>query len=401
MTLDCDGTAAPSTTSSEERRQRAVESLGVLDAGPTERLDRITRLARAIFEVPLSSISILDKDRAFLPSAQGFSVREHPRRDSFCDLATAENATLVVQDALTERRFSQVSEVVVDHIRFFAGEPLRDHVGNVIAMFCLLDTEPRTFDEADLLTFRDLAGWAEHELLSSNEMTQAGIVQAALLPPSGIRTGPWEIDGVCLPALAVGGDFYDYGVSSGVLHVVLGDVMGKGTVAALVGAGVRAAVRGTQSAVSAGVDLGITATQVARSLLQDLERAESFVTLFETAVDLEDGTTRYVDAGMGLGLVVRHDGAVEQLCSDDRPFGILPDDHWTEHTTVLGPGDRMLLFSDGLLDLIDDPDTWLEPISGMVGGLTSTADLLSGISSLSQGRTALDDVTCVAVFRDG
>jgi sigma-B regulation protein RsbU (phosphoserine phosphatase) len=60
MTLDCDGTAAPSTTSSEERRQRAVESLGVLDAGPTERLDRITRLARAIFEVPLSSISILD-----------------------------------------------------------------------------------------------------------------------------------------------------------------------------------------------------------------------------------------------------------------------------------------------------------------------------------------------------
>ena len=45
----------------------------------------------------------------------------------------------------------------------------------------------------------------------------------------------------------------------------------------------------------------------------------------------------------------------ERLQSSDRPIGILPDDTWTEHRDHLAPGDRMLLFSDGLLDLLDGP----------------------------------------------
>jgi phosphoserine phosphatase RsbU/P len=394
-----DDTTHGADASREERRQRAVESLGVLDGGPNERLDRITRLARTIFGVPLSSVTILDGDRAFFPSAQGFQSREVPREDTFCDHTTNAAAPVIVEDAGLDPRFRDLAPVTQDHIRFYAGEPLLDPVGNVLGTFCLFDTEPRSLSDEEAITFRDLAKWAEQELLSSTEMAQAGLVQASMLPAQGITTGPWEIDGICLPALAVGGDFYDFGVDNDVLHLGLGDVMGKGTGAALVGAGVRAALRGTHSAVTAGVDLGVIATQVARSLMPDLERTESFVTLFEAAVDLEDGTLRYVDAGMGLCLVVRDDGRVEQLRGPDRPFGILPDDHWTEKDTVLGPGDRMLLFSDGLLDLLDDPDAWLEPVAGMVSGLATAADLLAGISSLAGQRTALDDVTAVAVFR--
>ena len=394
-----DGSAAD--VDREERRQRAVDSLGVLDSGPSDRLDRITRLARTIFGVPLSSITMLDHDRAFLPSAQGFGeVRELPRDQTFCERTTHQGHTLVIEDASLDARFASLDVVVRDHVRFYAGEPLQDPMGNVVATFCLFDTEPRTLSDEELLTFRDLAAWAQQELLSANEMAQAGLVQALMLPSRGLRHGPWQVDGICLPALAVGGDFYDYGVTSDVLHLGLGDVMGKGTGAALVGAGVRSAIRGTHAAVTAGVDLGIVATQVARSLMTDLERAESFVTLFEAAVDLDDGTTRYIDAGMGLCLVVRADGSFEQLSSDDRPFGILPDDHWTEHETVLAPGDRMLLFSDGLLDLLDDPDVWLGPVGAMVSELDSPADLLAGLSGLAGRRTALDDVTAVAVFRD-
>lgn len=383
----------------EDRRQRAVESLGILDAAPSDRLDRITRLARTVFGVARSSITVLDRDRAFFPSAPGFTVREMPREETFCGRTTAEDATIVVADARVDPRFRELPVVVDDGIRFYAGELLRDPLGNAVGVFCLYDTEPRTFTDTELVTFRDLASWAGQELLSTSEMTQAGLVQASMLPPRGIRNGPWEIDGLCLPALAVGGDFYDFGVNSGVLHLGLGDVMGKGTGAALVGAGVRAALRGTHSAVTAGVDLGIVATQVARSLMPDLERAESFVTLYQAALDLEDGTLRYIDAGMGLCLVVRHDGSVEQLSSDDRPFGILPDDHWTEHETVLAPGDRLLLFSDGVLDLLDDPDVWLAPVGRMVAGLESPGGLRAGISGLAGRRTALDDVTAVAVFR--
>jgi serine phosphatase RsbU (regulator of sigma subunit) len=188
-------------------------------------------------------------------------------------------------------------------------------------------------------------------------------------------------------------------VAQGTLHVDMGDVMGKGTGAALVGAGARAAIRGTHAAVTAGADLGVTVTHVARSLLPDLERAGSFVTLFEAAVDLEDGLMRYVDAGMGLALLRHADGTLERLTGRDRPLGVLPDDHWTEQQAELGPGDRMIVFSDGLLDLLDDPEAWPDAVAGLLAGADTAPGLLAEVVALGAQRVALDDVTVVAVYR--
>jgi sigma-B regulation protein RsbU (phosphoserine phosphatase) len=188
-------------------------------------------------------------------------------------------------------------------------------------------------------------------------------------------------------------------VSDGVIHIGLGDVMGKGTGAALVGAGVRAAVRSTHRAVVSGADLGATTLKVARTLQDDLDRNESFVTLFQCAIDVEDGTLRYVDAGAGLCVVVRADGKVERLVSEDRPIGILPDDTWTEHRTHLAPGDRMLVFSDGLLDLFEDQSRWWDDIAGLVSEHDEPAALLRAARELATQLVSFDDVTVVAVYR--
>jgi len=386
-------------TVAEERRQRAVESLNLSEGLKDERFERITRLARTVFGVPMTTITILDGDRAWFPSSQGVDVDEMPREDTFCDRTTDEGRLLMVQDAAQDDRFRRLPIVEHGNIRFYAGHPLRDAIGNVVGTFCIYDTEPRVLEGDMLVAFRDMAAWAEQELVSSAEMSQAGRVQASMLPARAVRVGGWEINGLCLPALAVGGDFYDYGVTDGVAHLGLGDVMGKGTGAALVGAGVRAAIRSTNAAVTAGVDLGITATQVARSLLPDLERTESFVTLFEAAIDLEDGFTRYVDAGAGLCLLIHGDGSEERLDSKDRPFGILPDDHWSEHQVSLDPGSRMLVFSDGLLDLIDDPIEWWHDVGTLMRRADDVSALLALVARLTRERTALDDVTAVAVFR--
>ncbi|MBC7632225.1 SpoIIE family protein phosphatase [Aeromicrobium sp.] len=383
----------------EERRQRAVESLQLSEGQKEERFERITRLARTVFSVPMTTITILDDDRAWFPSSQGIDVDEIPREDTFCDRTTDEGQLLVVEDATQDDRFRHLPIVEHGNMRFYAGHPLRDAIGNVVGTFCIYDTEPRTLEGDLLVAFRDIAAWAEQELVSSTEMLQAGRVQASMLPARAVRVGGWEISGLCLPALAVGGDFYDYGVTNGVVHLGLGDVMGKGTGAALVGAGVRAAIRSTHAAVTAGVDLGITATQVARSLLPDLERTESFVTLFEAAIDLEDGFTRYVDAGAGLCLLIHGDGSEERLKSKDRPFGILPDDHWSEHQVNLDPGSRMLIFSDGLLDLIDDPIEWWHDVGALMRKADDVDSVLDLVARLARDRTALDDVTAVAVFR--
>ncbi|QVT80153.1 Phosphoserine phosphatase RsbU [Nocardioides aquaticus] len=322
-----------------------------------------------------------------------------PRDETLCDTTQGLGDTLVVEDARQDPRFADLPMVEAGMLVSYAGVPLRDSMGHVLGSLCISDTKPRRLDADDLDTLTDLARWAEQELTASSEMRQARQVQTSMLPVLPVSTEEWEVAGMCLPALAVGGDFYDYTVTDDVLHVMLGDVMGKGTGAALVGAGIRAALRGTTPAVVAGVDLGVTTTQVARSVNTDLERAESFVTLVQAAVDLDDGTARYVDGGAGLGLVVHHDGTCTRLSSLDRPIGVLPDDHWTEHELDLHPGDRLVLFSDGLLDLLEDPMTWWEPVEAMVREAEDVSDLLGSVGLLARRRTPLDDVTAVGVFR--
>lgn len=377
---------------------RVAQSLGRWDQR-SERLDRITRLTRTIFDVRWTSITVLDEDQAWFPSAQGFEQRVMPRRETFCNHTARADAEIQVADATLDQRFAALPAVLNDGIRFYAGVPLRDPAGHTVGVFCLYDDRVRELDADEQQTLEDLAAWAEQELLAAAEMARASQVQTSMLPAGPIRLAGWSVHGLCLPALAVGGDLFDYAVSDEVLHVGIGDVMGKGTGAALLGAGVRSALRGTHQAVVAGVDLGVTVTQVARALAPDLRRAESFVTLVEGAVDLDDGYFRYVDAGSGLLLIVRADGTVDRLRSDDLPLGILSDAHWSERSTTLEPGDRMLLFSDGLLDLVDDQVEWWVPIGAMVAAHDDTTELLRHISDLTARVQPSDDVTVVAVFR--
>ncbi len=394
--------SARSMRAAEDQRQRALDSLALEDSGQQERFDRITRLARRSLAMPMAYITVLDRDRAWWPSSTGFPPgmpSDTAREQTLCNTTQGLGETLVVEDARTDPRFAHLEAVVMGMIVSYAGVPLCDPMGHVLGSLCVSDVVPRCLDEAELAILTDLARWAEQELTASSEMRQARQVQSSMLPVLPVSTEEWEVAGMCLPALAVGGDFFDYSVSDEVLHVMLGDVMGKGTGAALVGAGIRAALRGTTPAVVAGVDLGVTTTQVARSVNTDLERAESFVTLVQAAVDLEDGTARYVDGGAGLGLVARHDGTSTRLSSLDRPIGVLPDDHWTEHHLDLAAGDRLVLFSDGLLDLLDDPLVWWDAVEALVRDADDVSDLLGSIGLLARRRTPLDDVTAVGIFR--
>ena len=381
----------------EERRQRAVEALPVVPGERQPRLDRITGLARSFFGVDASTVTVLDGDRAYWPGQAGFDESLGVRAETFCEQTVAEDSMVVVEDSLLDPRFREKSYAIDGTVRFYAGAPLRDGQGNVVATFCLFDSQPRTLDDDQRETFLDLAAWAQQELVDSAEMSQASVVQTSMLPETALETECWEIDGICTPSLSVGGDFYDFSVSGGVLHLAVGDVMGKGTGAALLGAGLRAALRGTLSAVSAGVDLGVTVTQLAQAQMPDLERAGSFVTLFQGAIDTDDGRVRYVDAGCGLVVRVTAAGEVEHLRSRDMPLGVLPGDHWNEHEVYLDPGDRLFVFSDGILDLLDDPDDWVPGIAGLAADNPGVGDFLATVQHLTRTRTPLDDVTAVVV----
>ncbi|HXH79313.1 GAF domain-containing SpoIIE family protein phosphatase [Nocardioides sp.] len=386
----------------ERRRQRAVDSLGLsapLRQLRDARFERITRVASKVLDTAWASITVLDGDQAWFPSAHGFDIPLMARDETFCSRTTAYGRVTVVPDATLDPDFASLPLVVGEGIRFYAGVPLVDPTGNIVGVFCVYDHEPRTLPGEDLQTLEDLAAWAQQELIGSGEMLRAGRVQAAMLPAAPIRTDGWHVDGICMPALAVGGDTFDYALTDAIVHIGLGDVMGKGTGAALVGAGVRAAVRSLHLDVVQGADLGAMTHRLSQVLQGDLDRAESFVTLFQCAIDTRSGAVRYVDAGAGLCVVVRVDGSVERMASEDRPIGILPEDTWTQHRTTLEPGERMLMFSDGLLDLLEDQVEWWHEVGRLVADHADPPGLLTAIRMLTVDQLGLDDVTAVAVYR--
>jgi sigma-B regulation protein RsbU (phosphoserine phosphatase) len=198
---------------------------------------------------------------------------------------------------------------------------------------------------------------AEEALLQSEKrrvrlQTQldfAARVQAKLLPDKLPQLPGFEIAARCRPAWQVGGDFYDFqNTGPGRFTLTLGDVMGKGLPAAMLMATVRATLR----AVSHTCPPAEALRQAELALRQDLENSESFVTLFHARLELPARRLTYVDCGHGLVYMLRANGRVEELLPRGLPLGILSSDPIQSGTTEFNPGDALILFSDGLLEVI-------------------------------------------------
>ncbi len=342
----------------EQIRQRAVQRMLVLDSPPEERFDRLTRLAQKVFDVPISTITLLDNDRVWRKSCAGMSVRETPRSESFCSAAVALERMLVVEDARLDPRFDGLSQVRAEPgIRFYAGSPLADPDGTVVGTFCLFDFRPRSLNERDRELLNELADWAQQELNGSADTRRAREVQQELLPRSTPDLAGYDIGALCLPAHTVGGDFYDYVMVDDTLGFCVADVMGKGTGAAIITATVRAAMRSAARRAfadgrpPANYSPASVLRHTNRAIQSDLEATGSLVTIFAGYIHGPSGTLGYADGGHGLTVVVGAEGSVHWLESLDLPLGVDSGTVWADQRVVLRPGATMFCFSDGLLDL--------------------------------------------------
>src|SRR5215218_2052230 len=146
------------TTMSEQVSStiRVAQSLGRWDER-SERLDRITRLARKIFDTRWTSITVLDDKQAWFPSAAGFDQRVMPREDTFCNHTAQADTDVRVADATLDPRFQSLPAVLDSGIRFYAGVPLRDPGGHTVGVFCLYDDRVRELDAEEQQTLEDLA----------------------------------------------------------------------------------------------------------------------------------------------------------------------------------------------------------------------------------------------------
>ncbi|WP_307722101.1 sensor domain-containing diguanylate cyclase [Duganella callida] len=138
----------------------------MLDTPPEERFDRVTRMARRLFGVPVALVSLVDENRQWFKSRSGLDdVTETPRNVSFCGHAILGDDIFLIRNALADERFADNPLVTsAPHIRFYAGMPLRSAGGVKLGTLCLLDTKPRDFDADDAAALRDLAAMVEDEL---------------------------------------------------------------------------------------------------------------------------------------------------------------------------------------------------------------------------------------------
>jgi phosphoribosyl 1,2-cyclic phosphodiesterase/CheY-like chemotaxis protein len=149
----------------EELRLAALHALGILDTPAEERFDRLTRLAAALFDVPIALVSLVDRDRQWFKSRHGLGLLETHRDASFCAHALHREDAMVIPDARLDDRFADNPQVTgPPRLRFYAGYPLSDADGACFGTLCLIDTRPRELDGAKLDLFRDLGALVRREL---------------------------------------------------------------------------------------------------------------------------------------------------------------------------------------------------------------------------------------------
>lgn len=149
----------------EQDRLDSLDRYDVLDTPSEEGFDRITRLTRRYFGVAMSSITFTDGHRQWFKSQQGMTINEVSKQQAFYQAPARGGEPLVVPDALADLRYKSHPLVVGEpHIRFFAGVPLRTPDGHDIGMLSAMDSQPRSFEIADLEMLYELANVVMSEL---------------------------------------------------------------------------------------------------------------------------------------------------------------------------------------------------------------------------------------------
>ena len=176
----------------ETERLAALRAYRILDTKPEERFDELTKLAALICGVPISLISLIDRDRQWFKSKFGLSLEETPRAQAFCTHAIMQPEMFVVPDATQDERFAQNPLVTGDlHIRFYAGAPLAARDGHLLGTICVIDHEPHILSEAQKEALEILSRMviANIELRSDlSELKDALAARDAAEGPSGEAT---------------------------------------------------------------------------------------------------------------------------------------------------------------------------------------------------------------------
>lgn len=235
------------------------------------------------------------------------------------------------------------------------------------------------------------------------EIDAANRIQAALLPSSDPKLPGVVVASHYRAATEIGGDYFDFlPLPGGRIGLAFGDVAGHGLTSGIVMAMAKSALL-----VQAGHDPSpVRVMEALNETVRKTAPKRMLMTFFFGVLDPATGDLRYASAGHLDPYVVRAGGRVpEPLSAWGFPLGVKRRTPFVEHTAHLGPGDRLVLYSDGLIEALDDdgePFGFSRFEEVLAGAAREGADgmrqaLLSAVRRFTRNRPPEDDQTLVVL----
>ncbi len=301
--------------------------------------------------------------------------------------------------------YYQVSE---DSTRSEVDIPLKVH-DHLIGVFNFQHQEINAFSESRIQLLEALAGHVataiENARLFENErrekdrlireLNEARSVQSSLFPDWVPDIPGFEITGLCIPCREVGGDWFDYiPLDDGRLAIVLADVSGKGSGAALLMASTRSILR---MFAEKEVPPGEVLSKVNHTLVKDFPKTR-FVTMIYAVINAKDKSIVFANAGHPPPVIVNSKGVQLLNFESGFPLGI-QEGSYPEHIIEMASEGRLLLYSDGISEAMNQAEEEYgeERIKEQMANSEATVRSLLDDVQTYMNSPASDDMTVVMI----
>ncbi len=419
------------TTNDEvERLRRAVEELSVLNdlaraISISQDSDQIikTIISRSVKAVSAeeASITLVDQEE-MVPTgtliwerSEGDDDNHYHLNRNMLGCMCHEKRALLINDPTGDSRFRGIK--ITEGIRNFLCVPLMvgaELIG-VLSAYNKIGSDFNPDDQrilaiiatqsAQVLEMARLAKEGKEADRMREDMRLAELIQEGLLPKGAPDIPGFDVAGATLAAGHVGGDYYDFiPLKDNRWAFALGDVSGKGVPAALLMANLQATLR---SQVLQGTSCHQCLTNCNRLMFLSTTH-DRFATLFYGRLDIRSNVLTYCNAGHERPFHLARDGENHRLTAGGLAVGILEEFKYEDDIVILQPGDMIVIFSDGVTDMINDLDeafgeNRLENLLNTSREMSARelVDLIiSEVKKHAGNEPAFDDVTVVILKKD-
>jgi len=279
------------------------------------------------------------------------------------DRVVKTRVSVLVRDTMLDEAFRERQSIIGQSVRTLMAAPLQTKDRTIGLIYVDSPSLTRVFKEDDLNLLTVMANTAairiEHERLAeiehqermmAHELSQAAEIQQSFLPAKAPAVPGLDLAGHNAPCRTVGGDYYDFfPYENARVAMVLGDVSGKGMPASLLMMSLQARV---QVLIEEPENLGAVLTRLNRLTAINCP-SNRFITFFMCVLDGGTGELVYANAGHNPPLILRANGSDEWLEESGCVLGVLPMMKYDETRRALGPGDVLVVFSDGVTDALN------------------------------------------------